>query len=108
MRRLLPLMVLLVAGCSSASEDGGAEPDRAQWSKELSAEGVEVTNWRKWETKVAPIFCDTDPDDLETYVAVGMDRGENLDVVRINIKYACPELLDDWDHAVAEVRSLNR
>lgn len=108
MRRTLPVMrrvcaaLLLMAlgGCSS----GSPGPDRVQWSKDLAAQGITVSNWQKLQLATEN-YCNDDAATMQLDVAVALDGHFNPDVIRTDLKYVCPDRVADWDHAVAVVRA---
>jgi hypothetical protein len=87
---------LALAGC------GGHVVDREAWAKDLESLGVTVSDWDKLES-VTRDLCSDSNDALRMFLAVAKDDGSSLKSFETNIRNVCPDRLDDFEDAVAEM-----
>lgn len=74
--------------------------DRVAWGKELTAQGLTVSDWDKYEKSALSMCAQDDP---SMFLAVFTDGGASLKSIETNYRNACPERLDRFQ---AGVRSL--
>lgn len=95
-RRALPALALLAAaGC-------GHQVDEDAWRADLERDGVLVADWSSY-AEVWAEQCGADDDELELFVAVGLDSGSTRDEFRTNIRHACPDRLEDLEALFADL-----
>lgn len=104
MRHLLGLATVVVAlmlsSCNSVDED--------TWRAEVEAEtGSEIADWDAY-SEVWTEACDKDEDELALFIAVGLDQGESLDLMRTNIKNACPDRLEEVERTRSDINGVEQ
>jgi len=91
-------LLLTIAGLTACSSKHVI--DRAVWGKELTAQGLTVSDWDKYEKSALSMCAQDDP---SMFLAVFTDGGASLKSIETNYMNACPERLDRFQ---AGVRSL--
>jgi len=71
------------------------------WLEELATTGLEPGNPERLWGLIKSNTCTSD--DYDLYVTLSRGDGMSLSQERVGIKHACPDRLDDWDDAIAQL-----
>lgn len=82
----LAVIAIVLSGC-------GNSVDEDAWRADVEAEqGGPLTDWATYRDVWTEV-CDKDEQAFALFVAVGLDQGETLDHIRLNVRHACPDRL---------------
>ena len=86
---------------------GGHDVDEAAWRDSVEQQiGHPVEDWPTYRD-VWLRECDEDTDAFQVFVATGLDAGTDADMIRSNVRYACPNRLQDVEDVLANGREMD-
>lgn len=80
--------------------------DDAAWRAEVETDlGFPVANWEKYRKVWVSICEDHDnPDDWAMMAAVWTDKGDSVSTIELNLRHACPDVIEDFRAGVEQLR----
>jgi hypothetical protein len=98
--------LVVIAGLFLISACGnGHDVDQAAWKSQLRATGHTNANMAKLTDLYVNDLCKEDADKLALFLATVADGGDlDMDLERLNFKYACPGRLDTLDDAAKKMQ----
>lgn len=100
--RLLGILlsaIVLVAGCGD-----GHEVDEQAWKADLEAQGRTVEHWAKFRELWVNDLCKKSNEELTSFVAVSLDHGDSPELLRTNVRYACPDRTENLRAAFSDLQ----
>lgn len=93
-------VLAFVGGCTTNS----GEASGPSWRHALKRQGVNPHDWQAYKETWQEV-CDSSADELGFFVASSIDADTTRSELRTNVRYACPDRMDELRHTLRFIDS---